>query len=71
MSNEKNKLIVHPTDLAQWHALINEAQAMRSLQLAEDLESYVVFLLMRFTSRPEIASTILASVIEYAASRTI
>ena len=44
-----NKLILHPTDISQWHALVNEAQAATRLILNENTESYLVFLLMRFS----------------------
>lgn len=54
------QLIVHPTATSQWYALINDAQVRRRLQLDEELESYLVFLLMRFTEQPEIADSILA-----------
>lgn len=54
------KLIIHPTDMSQWHALVNEAQLLRSCTLAEDLESYLVFLLMRFASQPKVVSSVLA-----------
>lgn len=54
------KLIIQPNDTSQWYALINEAQAVSSCHLDEDLESYLVFLLMRFVSKPELASTVLA-----------
>ncbi|MEE9452315.1 MAG: hypothetical protein V3V61_06125 [Gammaproteobacteria bacterium] len=54
------KLILNPTDTSQWHALVNEAQMVRSCTLAEDLESYLVFLLMRFMEQPKIASSVLA-----------
>ena len=43
-----NKIILHPTETSQWHALVNEAQAASRLILNEDTESYLVFLLMRF-----------------------
>jgi len=49
-----------PTITAEWHALLNEAQASCHYWLEEDLESYLVFLLMRFTSRPQFASAVLA-----------
>lgn len=52
-------LILHPTSIAQWHALLNEAQKSSTIYLKEDLEAYLVFLLMRFTSQPEIASSVL------------
>lgn len=49
-----------PTITAEWHVLLNEAQATCHYWLEEDLESYLVFLLMRFTSRPQFASAVLA-----------
>ena len=42
------QMIIHNTPLAQWHALVNEAQLKSCIALSEDLESYLVFLLMRF-----------------------
>ncbi len=42
------QIILHPTDLSQWHAFVNEAQASTRVILDEELESYLVFLLMRF-----------------------
>jgi hypothetical protein len=55
-----SSLVLHPTDMAQWHALVNEAQAACNCNLDEPLESYLVFLLMRFSERPEIARRIMA-----------
>ncbi|MFI4938410.1 MAG: hypothetical protein ACHQJ6_07880 [Candidatus Berkiellales bacterium] len=52
-------LILHPTSIAQWHALLNEAQQCSSIYLKEDIESYLVFLLMRFTEEPNVVSSIL------------
>jgi hypothetical protein len=52
-------LILHPTPLAQWHAIINDAQLWRHLELGETLESYLVFLLMRYTDRPALNDSIL------------
>ena len=48
------------TSTAQWHSLVTDAEAEMGIHLDEDLESYLVFLLMRFTSRPEIVDSILA-----------
>jgi len=56
-----SRLVIHPTPTAQWHALINEAQSAAQCQLDEDLESYLVFLLIRFTTRPEMHSRIMAN----------
>ncbi|GAB4392091.1 MAG: hypothetical protein Tsb005_04630 [Gammaproteobacteria bacterium] len=53
-------LIIHPTDTAQWHALINEAQAVCAVNVTEDVESYLVFLLMRFTGQAHLASSVMA-----------
>lgn len=55
-----SQLILHPTDISQWHALVNEAQASTKLILPENTESYLVFLLMRFTQSPELAESVLA-----------
>ena len=53
-------LVLQPTDLAQWHALVSEAQLACDRNLEEPLESYLVFLLMRFADRPELARKIMA-----------
>lgn len=43
------KVKVHPTSTASWQALVLEAQSASHIDLPEDLQSYLVFLLMRFT----------------------
>jgi hypothetical protein len=53
-------LVLHPTSTAQWHALVNEAQNAADTRLDEDLESYLVFLLMRFVGQPQLTSRVLA-----------
>ena len=53
-------LVLQPTDTAQWHALVADAQQACHQQLDEALESYLVFLLMRFTGRPEMAAKLMA-----------
>lgn len=53
-------LLLEPTSMAQWHALVKEARKTSSVSLSEDLESYLIFLLMRFTNHPEMANSILA-----------
>lgn len=55
-----NRLVLEPTSTAQWHALVSEAEAACECRLAEELESYLVFLLMRFTGKPELAGSLLA-----------
>ena len=54
------KLILHPTDTSQWHALVNEAQALTSLVLNENTESYLVFLLMRFSQSTQLIESVIA-----------
>ncbi|WP_454781339.1 hypothetical protein [Legionella sp. WA2022007384] len=54
------QLILHPTDISQWHALVNEAQAATQLMLTENTESYLVFLLMRFSQGPKLIESIVA-----------
>ncbi|MCE3043515.1 hypothetical protein [Legionella sp. 16cNR16C] len=54
------KLILHPTELSQWHALVNEAQASTQMVLNETTESYLVFLLMRFSQGPKLIESVIA-----------
>lgn len=54
-----NTLILHPTDTSQWHALVYEAQATSQLILTENVESYLVFLLMRFSQTPQLLESII------------
>ncbi|MEM1243741.1 MAG: hypothetical protein AAGG80_02865 [Pseudomonadota bacterium] len=54
------KLVLYPTTVSQWHALVNEAQQSCQLELGEDLESYLVFLLMRFSEKPEFIKSVFA-----------
>ncbi len=58
-----NQIITEPTATAQWHSLVHEAENIAHRPLSETLESYLVFTLIRFTNRPELAASILA--IEY------
>lgn len=55
-----SKLILHPTDTSQWHALVNEAQASTRLILNEGTESYLVFLLMRFSQTTHLLESVIA-----------
>lgn len=54
------RLILHPTEMSQWYALVNEAQASTSLILNESTESYLVFLLMRFSQLPKLIESVIA-----------
>ncbi len=55
MASKKSPLLT-----AQWNKLVLEAEEAIHIHLDEDLESYLVFLLMRFHSRPEIAKSVMA-----------
>ncbi len=52
--------VIHSTATAQWHALVTEAESVACCPLVEELESYLVFLLMRFSCKPEIVGNIIA-----------
>lgn len=52
-------LILHPTSTAQWLGLIHEAQHTLSIRLHEEIESYLVFLLMRFADEPNVVQSVL------------
>lgn len=54
------ELILEPTSVAQWHALVTEAEQACECRLDEELESYLVFLLMRFINQPELAGRVMA-----------
>lgn len=53
-------LILHPTETCQWYALVNEAQASTRLILDESTESYLVFLLMRFSQGSKLIESVIA-----------
>jgi hypothetical protein len=53
-------LVLESTPMAQWHSLVKEARQISSVSLSEELESYLVFLLMRFINHPEMANSVLA-----------
>ena len=55
------RLILHPTDICQWHALVNQAQVAAHLSLSENTESYLVFLLQRFAQKPNLIDTVVAA----------
>jgi hypothetical protein len=58
--NGMTRLILEPTSVAQWQALVREAQAACNCNLDETLESYLVFLLMRFADNPHCTARIMA-----------
>jgi len=54
------ELIIQPTTTAQWHSLVHDAENCCAQHLNEELESYLVFLLMRFTECPELINSIIS-----------
>lgn len=54
------KRIVSSHSTHEWHTLVSDAQQNTGVQLDEELESYLVFLLMRYTDKPEMAASVLA-----------
>jgi len=56
----KSELLLEPTALAQWKQLIQQAEERCHQALDEDVESYLIFTLMRFTQSPQLASRVLA-----------
>jgi len=56
----REKLLLEPTATAQWKKLLENAKQQCNCQLNEDIESYLIFTLMRFTQDPAIANTVIA-----------
>jgi len=54
------EILTGPTAAAQWQELVRTAAAECQFNLEEDLESYLVFLLMRFAAKPQMAGAVLA-----------
>lgn len=54
-------LLNSTTPLSLWHEMIHEAESVCETVLKEELESYLVFLLMRFTNKPQFSKHILAT----------
>ncbi len=54
------KIVVRASAMEEWVTLVNEAEAAAEHPLDDDMESYLVFLLIRFTDKPELASGVLA-----------
>lgn len=55
------QLMLEPTATAQWQNLVSEAETACHRHLGVELQSYLVFLLMRFVERPELSCAVLAT----------
>lgn len=53
-------IMTDSTSTALWHGIVHEAEETCSVLLKEEIESYLVFLLMRFTKKPEFIKQIIA-----------
>jgi hypothetical protein len=56
-----DKILANQTSTDQWQTLVIEASHACNIKLSEDIESYLVFLLMRFTGSPQLAQKIMAT----------
>lgn len=54
-------LLMNSTTVALWHDIIHEAETSCALKLKEDVESYLVYLLIRYTNKPEVIKQIIAT----------
>lgn len=54
------ELLLQPTSLAQWYSVVSEAHAHAPVGLNSAIESYLVYLLMRFTNKPQEIQSVLA-----------
>ena len=63
------KYHIDSSSTCSWHKLIQEALSKSHYHLTEDLESYLIFLLMRFTNDTRLADSILA--LEYLESQNL
>ncbi len=53
-------LLLHSTPTALWHSIIHNAEETCSVFLKEELEAYLVFLLSRYTTKPEFVNQLIA-----------
>ncbi len=53
-------ILTNSTPTALWHKVVLEAEETCAVALKEELESYLVFLLMRYTNKPELMKQIVA-----------
>lgn len=55
-----SSIIVSSSNTAQWQELVQDAENASQINLGEELESYLVFLLMRYMEKPELLGRIMA-----------
>lgn len=54
------KIIAHTSIIANWYALIGEAELKSDIMLSDTVENYTALLLVRFTGQAELAESIIA-----------
>jgi len=54
------RLILGPSELSQWHTLVQEAEQDYGCHLDENMQSYLVFTLMRYANNSQLNSKALA-----------
>jgi hypothetical protein len=55
-----NRFILDSSEVSQWHTLVREAEQDYGCQLDNDMQSYLVFTLMRFAKNQELNTQALA-----------
>ena len=55
-----SRIILSSSSTAQWQQLVHDGEVACDIQLGEELESYLVFLLMRYLEKPELMSRVMA-----------
>lgn len=53
-------LVVNSTPVSEWYSLLSETEAKCQLELGQELESYLVYLLLRFMNKSELYESSLA-----------
>lgn len=53
-------IVTQVTSTALWHEIVHEAEQSCAILLKEEIESYLVFLLMRYIDKPEFVKQIVA-----------
>ncbi|MDR3478684.1 MAG: hypothetical protein P4M14_11710 [Gammaproteobacteria bacterium] len=55
------KVLVSATPVALWREIIHEAESLCGTQLQEEIEAYLVFMLVRYMDKPEMVKQIMAT----------
>ena len=54
-------IMTHPGDITIWYEIVHDAEKSCSVTLQQEVESYLVFLLIRYLRRPELVSSVMAT----------